>query len=77
MKMIQEHYDFLEKSINDTGENTKDMMKKYKNYRLSMATFRWDLLWKANISQFINKTLYLYLKDDQIDTALRKITNTQ
>jgi len=77
MKMIQEHYDFLEKSINDTGENTKDMMKKYKNYRLSMTTFRWDLLWKANISQFINKTLYLYLKDDQIDTALRKITNTQ
>jgi len=77
MKMIQEHYDFLEKSINDTGENTKDMMKKYKNYRLSMTTFRWDLLWKANISQFINKTLCLYLKDDQIDTALRKITNTQ
>lgn len=35
--------------------------------------YRWDLMYAGNLSAWVTGTLYKYLNDDHIDTALRSI----
>lgn len=35
--------------------------------------YRWDLFWAAGLSQFTVDTLYRYIADPHIDSALRSI----
>lgn len=71
MKMLKEHYEELAKVVKaqDTPENRKE----YKRRQLSNMRYRWDCLWRAKQERFMTETLYQYLNDDHIDTALRKI----
>jgi hypothetical protein len=87
MKIKPEHFEIIKKAIepHDTTENraiyregrfhkaatTKDVNKRY----------RWDLFWHAQrlanpfgpSVKWVCDTLYPYLDDDHIDTALRSI----
>lgn len=35
--------------------------------------YRWDCLWAAKLSAWVCSTLYPYLNDEHIDTALRSL----
>lgn len=39
----------------------------------SAKRYRWDVLWYAKQTEFVCNTLYKYMNDDHIDTALREI----
>ena len=86
MKIKPEHYEMLESEINavferyparrlieeyETGqfarsEKTKDLQKR----------FCYDLLYGAGLSSFVCSTLYKYLDDSHVYTALRSICPT-
>ena len=77
MKITQEHYDHMKKAINtlnrdnvDTHSKTVKSSGKYKDFSKRM---RWDLFYMANLTKFACDTLYDYVNDDHIDTALRSI----
>lgn len=80
MKMTSVHYEILKNSL----EGINDPVVTYSKYMSEGKTeerFRWDSLFTATMGRtdskmperFIADTLYEYLNDDQIDTALRKI----
>lgn len=71
MKMRPEHLDTLRDIIAplDTPERRADYVKQ----GLSSKRYRWDLLYAARVSNWICSTLYPYLNDSHIDTALRSI----
>ena len=74
MKMKHEHFKELENAIVPIMNIIP--LDAYKDAGLTEKRYRWDLCHKANLGNFICRTLYPYLNDDHIDTALRKITNT-
>ena len=81
MKMKKEHFETLEKSIKEMLSHY-DGKEVYMKKGLSMMRYRWDLFWHVSERKmlpeyFVSETLYSYLNDDHIDTALRKITNTK
>ena len=71
MKMRTEHRDTLRDTIApiDTPERRADYVKQ----GFSSMRYRWDLLYAAQASNWICSTLYPYLNDGHIDTALRSI----
>jgi len=82
MKMNLYDYEMLQKAILDhlhkAGYNIQSASDVYKLQGYSMMRFRWDMFHAVNVGpkqQF--RYLSKYLKDDHIDTALRKITNTK
>ena len=83
MKMKPEHYKHIETQIldicfdNDVVAMEQCRVMAYERQGLTNKRFRWDLLYMAGLSTWICDNLYTYLDDDQIDTALRKITNTR
>ena len=58
---IKEHFKWLK-----TQENVKDINKR----------LRWDAFFAAGLSSYASRTLYTYLNDDHIDTALKNIAAT-
>jgi len=78
MKMSKNHYNKLESMINEILNNNSGILEKYKNAKMSMMRYRWDLYHTANHkdNSSLFHELYEYLNDDNIDTALKKITNT-
>ena len=71
MKMTQVHYNHMLKEISEIylPEWVDDMYKK----GFSERRVAWDLLNAAALNPFVCSTLYNYLNDVHIDTALRKI----
>jgi hypothetical protein len=49
----------------------------YEKMNLSGMRYRWDILRAAKLMPFVCDTLYKYLDDSHIDSALRKITSTK
>lgn len=75
MKIKPEHYEHIKNAV---AENMiKIPFSKYKEQGLSGERYRWDLFWASGLSKFLCGTLYKYLNDDHVDTALRRITNTE
>jgi hypothetical protein len=70
MKMTSEDYENLKLEIIDTLNENPQMWAEYKKIGLSHKRYRWDLLW---LSGFDITSLYHYLNDDHIDTALRRL----
>ena len=74
MKMQPEHVQVLRAAIQPL--DTEERRELYRAHPLSNMRYRWDLLWAVSRSlpdDFVCKTLYAYLDDTHIDTALRTI----
>lgn len=80
MKIIPEHYNTLRSAITQAQQGYHTL-EEYQAQNLTAKRWRWDLLWWAKRHQllpddFVTDTLYRYVDDSHIDTALRKITAT-
>ena len=77
MKIRKEHYTILENAIRKTHDNLllnhETHYKNYLNFGHSNKRVAWDLLNLANMTQFVCDTLYKYLNDTHIDTAVLDI----
>ena len=73
MKITDEHYNYLKAEITIFTTSNSTLHKQYKQRGLSDKRYRWDLVRYANLTYFICDTLYNYLNDDHIDTALKSI----
>ncbi len=84
MKIKTEHYQQLEKAINETlAIHNKDnaLVLAYQNGEFHNSDkvkdlqkrFCYDVLYGSGLSSFVCNTLYTYLNDDHIYTALKKI----
>lgn len=82
MKIKRHHYNILEQAIRETRRKHYSAYSQYRAEGLSDQRYRWDMLAISKtednqpLSQFLCSTLYTYLNDTHIDTALRKITET-
>lgn len=74
MKMKSEDFSYLknivERKVAALGPAHRD---EYKREGHSHKRYRWDILWLCKMNDFVCNTLYRYLNDDHIDTALRSI----
>jgi hypothetical protein len=80
MKITTEHYDILRSAIMQAQQDYHTL-EEYQAHNLTAKRWRYDLLWRAIRYQllpdhFVTDTLYRYVDDSHIDTALRKITAT-
>lgn len=81
LKIKPEHYDTLERAIRacmDARGGQDKLDEQYARLGLSKQRLRWDTLRVTLIEDtrgiaWICDTLYPYLNDDHIDSALRKI----
>lgn len=71
MKITKEHYEHLKAALKQV--HSEDLQQQYKAMGFSDKRYRWDLTYRARIGQWICDTLYVYMNDDHIDTALRSI----
>jgi len=77
MKMKKEHYNTLEKSINEVITNVgKDEVIKYRNnvkfVKDQFISFIWGM-WGYSTDQDFRTELYKYLNDAHVETALKQI----
>lgn len=82
MKMKTEHFQYIKSEIEKfIGDDLEKLKTIYENGAFNNADkvkdldkrFRWDMFHFAKLLQFQCDTLYDYLNDDHIDTALREI----
>jgi hypothetical protein len=71
MKMQTVHFDYIAEKI--AALDTPALRAAYKDAGLSLKRYQWDMTWKAGLSAYICDTLYPYLNDDHIQTALNRI----
>ena len=81
MKMTTEHYQYLQQAIEPKmHEYPKHAYVNDKTdvegHAYTAKRYRWDLVHVARLTPWICDNLYGYLNDSHIDTALRRITNT-
>ena len=78
MKIKLEHYEYMKKQIAEkvlvcNVANHRQWLKdnaKYKDLEVRLA---WDFSHAAKLDDFICKTLYVYMHDDHVTTALKRI----
>ena len=77
MKITEEDYNTIRDEV---AKLDVTLINKHKETVLASGKFknfeeriRWDILSACHLSSFISETLYKYLNDDHIDTALRSI----
>lgn len=83
MKMTTEHYETLKLAIAKVSHKApehREVLLRQDKYKQSLERLnkrvRWDCYWAAQEylpERFVINTLYEYLNDDHIDTALKKI----
>ena len=69
MKITKEHYTHLARAM-------ESKMEQYPRKSLSKVSdkrYGWDMLHESGLTPWVCSTLYDYLDDTHIDTALRKI----
>ena len=71
MKITNEHLEHMREAI--APLDTTERREAYKLGELSSKRHRWDLAREAGLIPFVCATLYKYLDDTHIDTALRNI----
>ena len=81
MKITPEHYQTLCRAIYRSQQGM-ETLQEYEQHGFTPKRWRWDLLWRAERlgflpDSFVIGTLYAYVNDDHIDTALRRITGTR
>jgi hypothetical protein len=78
MKITHEHYQTLCYAIYRSQQGMATLSE-YEQQGLTSERWRWDLLHRAQRlgflpERFVIDTLYPYVNDNHIDTALRRIT---
>jgi hypothetical protein len=73
MKMQTAHFDHIAEKI--AALDTPALRAAYRDAGLSLKRYQWDVTWKAGLSAYICNTLYPYLNDDHIQTALNRIVS--
>jgi len=71
MKITTEHLNTLTALIAPLDTHTR--REAYRAQNLTDKRYRWDLTYAAGCTRFICDSLYAYLDDTHIDTALRSI----
>ena len=71
MKMAPEHLAQLKASVSKL--HTQFHRSRYQAAGLSTKRYQWDLTHQAELTPWICDTLYAYLDDQHIQTALNKI----
>jgi O-methyltransferase involved in polyketide biosynthesis len=71
MKIKPEHLEFLRQAL--AKHDTDFHRSRYVAAELSDKRYRWDLMRHAVGMAWVCGTLYPYLNDDHIDTALRRL----
>ena len=73
MKIKQEHYDYIKKSM--MSNSRAPLLQDYLKAGLTEKRWRWDWVYLTEgLSKWICENIYPYANDDHLDTALRKIT---
>lgn len=87
MKIRPEHYAHMKQAIAAVADQIPDMRVriandprvKYRNFEWNAFVhhaerrLRWDLSYKAGLTQYICDNVYPYANDTHLDTALRSI----
>ena len=77
MKIKPAHYQFLKSSIQKIDKEKAlkhyESLKSDSRIKTIKLRFAVDLMYAANLNRFICDTLYAYLEDTHINTALQKI----
>jgi hypothetical protein len=71
MKMQSAHFDYMRTAIK--GLDTPALRAAYKDAGLSLKRYQWDIARAVKLTPFICDSLYSYLNDDHIQTALNRI----
>ena len=71
MKMQSAHFDHIAAKIN--ALDTPALRAAYRDAGLSLKRYQWDITYKAGLTAYMCETLYQYLNDDHIQTALNRI----
>ena len=74
MKMTMKDFIEMKEACEKVIKDNPGIQEEYRKQGLSNMRFRWDVLW---VSTFQTSSVYHYLNDDHIDTALRMITKTK
>ena len=78
MKITKDHYNRLQTLINNVIIANPGSKQLYQDKNLSMMRYRWDLYHNATSQDRpLTSELYKYLDDNNIDTALKAITDTK
>lgn len=77
MKITTEDYKTLEKYIKHTLNQHPDLKSTYKDQGLSATRYNFDILWASNVPQDTLDSLFGYLGDKCMETAISKITNVK
>ena len=73
MKITPEHFDIMQAAINKVVAVHPVSEYRAANPEFSEKRIRWDYWRAAGLLAFTCDTLYKYVNDDHIDTALRAI----
>jgi len=84
MRISPGDYAYLERKINETLAKYPNLVDEYERGKFARSykvkdlqrRFCFDLTYGAGLSQFIVGTLYTYLNDDHVYTALKRICPT-
>jgi hypothetical protein len=71
MKMSKEHYAYLAEKIG--ALDSPYLRGVYRNAGLSLKRYQWDVAYQVGLTAYICETLYPYLNDEHIQTALDRI----
>jgi hypothetical protein len=71
MKMQSAHFDHIAEQI--ATLDTPALRATYKDAGLPLKRYQWDITYKAGLTAYICETLYKYLDDTHIQTALNRI----
>lgn len=76
MKIKPEHYEHLRDTLTGIVDRNRAQVEEYfSRDTMTPMRKRWDLLHAARLSPWISSTLYPYMNDDHLDTALRRIVS--
>ena len=78
LKIKTEHYETLRGACEDVLAKYPKARAEYAVKGLSDKRFRWDVLYSARIdgvsgTEWLCRTLYPYMNDEHMDSALRRI----
>ena len=71
MKMQPEHFNYM--SVALAACDTDFYRARYRAAGLTTRRYQWDMVRHAGLMTWLCNTLYIYLNDDHIQTALNKI----
>jgi hypothetical protein len=71
VKITREHLQILESAIKPL--DTEELRKLYLDNGLSNTRYRFDLLYRCGLTPWVCDTLYKYVDDTHIATALKRI----